>query len=149
MSRACDLLIVDDDVAQLQLLQLLLKELGLPHHCHTVTNGADALDFLRRRPPYESAPRPHLILLDLNLPGKDGCEVLREIKSDPDLRMIPVIIFSQSTSGADVSACYIAKANAYVSKPTDLDSNIRIIEAIERFWLQNAQLPNDLPKLPG
>jgi CheY-like chemotaxis protein len=141
MGRTCDLLIVDDDSAQLRLLQLLLKELDLPHHCHSVTNGDAALDFLHRRPPYESAPRPHLILLDLNLPGKSGCDILREIKSDPDLRVIPVIIFSQSRSKADIQACYSEKANAFISKPNDLDSNIKIIEAIEHFWLKSVQLP--------
>ena len=141
MSRVCDLLVVDDDTAQLQLLQLLLRELELPHHCHNVTTGDAALDFLHRKPPYESAPRPHLILLDLNLPGKTGCDILREIKTDPDLRLIPVIIFSQSQSRADIQACYTEKANAYISKPTDLDSNIKIIEAIERFWLKSVQLP--------
>jgi CheY-like chemotaxis protein len=141
MGRVCDLLVVDDDTAQLQLLQLLLRELDLPHQCHNVTSGDAALDFLHRRHPYESAPRPQLILLDLNLPGKTGCDVLRDIKSDPDLRLIPVIIFSQSRSKSDIQACYTENANAYISKPTDLDGNIKIIEAIEHFWLKNVQLP--------
>lgn len=141
MARVCDLLVIDDDSAQLRLLQLLLKELDLPHHFHSVTNGHAALDFLHRLPPYEWAPRPHLILLDLNLPGKSGCDVLREIKSHPDLRVIPVIVFSQSRSKADIQACYTENANAFISKPNDLDSNIKIVEAIEHFWLKSVQLP--------
>ena len=136
-----DLLVIDDDIGQVQLLRLLLTELGLPHRCHAVHDGRKALDFLHHQGSFGDAPRPDLILLDLNMPGMAGCEVLSRIKHDPELRNIPVIILSQSRDRADVIACYGERANAYIAKPADLDSNLELVQELERFWLQTASLP--------
>src|ERR1700749_4108688 len=96
MGQVFDLLIIDDDRDQVGIIKILLADLGLSHRCHHAASGATGLDFLRHKPPYENAPRPHLILLDLNMPQMDGCEVLRQVKSDLDLLSIPVIMLSTS-----------------------------------------------------
>ena len=134
----CDLLIVDDDIGQMRLLELLLRELGLAHRCHRALNGDAALSFLRKTPPYQDAPRPHLVLMDLNMPGMGGFEALRRIKSDPQLATIPVIILSSSRSAQDVDACYDNHANAYVVKPGDLDAAMAMVRSIDRFWCGTA-----------
>jgi chemotaxis family two-component system response regulator Rcp1 len=140
MGRTCNLLIVDDDFGQAVLVEALLKTLELPHRCHHVTNGALALRFLQKQAPYEGAPRPELILLDLNMPGKNGYEVLREIKSDPNLRSIPVIMLSSSPRSEDVAACYQERANAYIRKADDLGQALQVISSIDTFWLQTVEL---------
>jgi len=127
-------LVVDDNVDQFRLVRMLLKELKLPHDCHYARDGVQALSFLKRRPPFEAAPRPDLVLLDLNMPGMDGYEVLRYIKDDPSLRSIPAIILSCSRAPQDVNACYREHANAFVQKPMDLDDTIRVLKNIDRFW---------------
>ncbi len=134
MGRVCRLLIVDDDMGQVTLMKAMLEALGLGHQCEHVPNGVLALDHLRREP-------PDLVLLDFNLPGKNGCEVLAEIKSDPQLRSIPVIMFSTSRSKEDVQACYERHANAYVRKAGSLDEAMRIVKAIDQFWMQTVELP--------
>lgn len=142
MDRALDLLIVDDDHRQSRLLEVLMAELSLPHRCHLVENGRAAIDFLRRSPSFESAPRPGLILLDLNMPGLSGCDVLGYIKSDPALLSIPVVILSTSDASQDVNACYKAHANAYIQKPTDLQSTLNLLRDIDRFWGKLALSPS-------
>ena len=137
---ACDLLIVDDDAGQVRLLEILLDELGLAHRCHRAFNGDAALLFLRKAPPYQDAPRPHLILMDLNMPDMNGCEVLRRIKSDPQLATIPVIILSSSQSSQDVGACYDNQANAYIVKPGNFDAAMAMMQSIDRFWCGTALL---------
>jgi CheY-like chemotaxis protein len=134
MCSALDLLVVDDDAGELLVLRTLFDELQLHHRCHCVSGGRIALDFLKRNPPYEDAPRPHLILLDLNMPEMSGCDVLSQIKGDPDLRSIPTIIFSSSRSLQDVSDCYQRFANAYVRKPLDLEGTRAILRDLDRFW---------------
>jgi CheY-like chemotaxis protein len=141
MGVAFDLLIVDDDPGQQKLFDTLLADLGLQHRCHYVLSGNLALDFLRRDAPYQDAPRPHLILLDLNLPGMNGYEVLRYIKSDLKYRAIPVVVLSSSPAMKDVDACYREYANAYVQKPTDLEGNIKLLREIDLFWSACALLP--------
>jgi len=140
MGRALDLLIVDDNPGQLKLVQALLQDLGLMHRCHYAQDGPKALDFLYRRTPFEEAPRPHLILLDLNMPGMAGCEVLRLVKSDSALCSIPVIMLSTSEALKDVDACYSEHANAYVVKPRDLESNLNLLRDIDRFWADKSVL---------
>jgi CheY-like chemotaxis protein len=141
MARIFDLLIVDDDPAQLKILCTLLRELNLEHRCHYASSGQQALDFLKHKAPFQGAVRPNLILLDLNMPGMDGCEVLRQIKSDPELRTIPVVMLSSSQAIQDVDACYREHANAYVRKPTDLESNLKLLRDIDRFWAELVVLP--------
>lgn len=136
MGSSLDFLIVDDDVSQLYLVRALLADLGLSHRCHYASSGKVALDFLKRRAPFEQAPRPHLILLDLNMPGMNGCDVLRQIKTDVEFRSIPIIILSSSRSLADINACYEGHANAYLHKPFDLEGTRRILQDIDRFWSQ-------------
>lgn len=142
MARVFDLLIVDDDPAQLRMVQTLLRELRLEHRCQCAADGQQALDLLKRKPPFEKAFRPDLILLDLNMPGMDGCEVLRQIKSDPELRIIPVVMLSSSQAMQDIDACYREHANAYIRKPTDLESNLKLLRDIDRFWADLVVLPN-------
>lgn len=141
MSHVIDLLIVDDDPSQLHLTQILMRDLGLSHRCHYVSNGQDALDFLCRNSPFESAPRPDLILLDLNMPGMHGCQVLQIVKSDVRFNTIPVIVLSNSENATDITACYSQHANAYIRKPLDLESNLQILKNINEFWTRTARLP--------
>jgi CheY-like chemotaxis protein len=141
MSRVLDLLIVDDDPGQRSLIQTSFCELGLSHRCHYVSNGTQALHFLNGVPPFEAAPRPDLILLDLNMPGMTGCEVLHQIKSDPKLLSIPVVMLSDSRAWRDVDACYREHANAYVEKPADLESSLDLLRDIHCFWAVRALMP--------
>jgi|SRR5947209_9378973 len=134
MARIFDLLIIDDDVSQVSLVKSLLRELGLPHRCHHCPTGPETLNFLHRRAPFQRAPRPDLILLDVNMPGMDGCEILRRVKSDPELRSIPVVMLSSSRALKDVDACYSAHANAYIKKPTDLEGNLAFLRRLDQFW---------------
>ena len=136
-----NLLIVDDDVKQAKLFEHLLAELGRHHKCFHAETVSKALDFLRRQRPHENAPRPDLILLDVNMPGKDGCDTLRLIKADPNLRCIPGIMFSASVDYRDVTRCYEQHANAYIRKPLDLDTSLMVVQKIEKFWFHTARLP--------
>jgi two-component system, chemotaxis family, response regulator Rcp1 len=136
-----DLLIVDDDEAQACLFAHLLRKSGIPHRCHHATDGPKALEFLRRKGRYENAPKPQLIILDLNMPGMDGCAVLREIKADPELHCIPVIMFSLATCHDDFDRCYSERANACIRKPDDYEGTLNVVREIERFWFHTAQLP--------
>ena len=140
MGRVFDLLIVDDDPVQLQLVQDLVRELGLLHRCHCVSDGGKALDLLRRRPPFEKAPRPDLILLDLNMPGMHGSEVLHRIKSDLELGSIPVIMLSSSEALQDVDACYREHANA-LFKNQRTSRALALLREIDRFWAELATVP--------
>lgn len=141
MGSVLNLLIVDDEPGQLKLIQALFGELGLRHRCHYATGGCMALDFLHRRAPFENTPRPNLILLDLNMPDMDGCQVLHHVKSDPDLRSIPVVMLSSSQALKDVAACYQEHANAYIKKPTDLESNKNLLRQIDQFWSECVVMP--------
>jgi two-component system, chemotaxis family, response regulator Rcp1 len=139
-----DLLIVDDDLGQIRLFRILLEDLDLPHRCFHASNGHDALRFVRRQPPYQNAPRPELIMLDLNMPGMDGCDFLREIKRDSDLSRIPVIIFSSTNDQREITRCYEENANACIQKPSDYEASLEVVRGIENFWFRTATLPNTL-----
>jgi CheY-like chemotaxis protein len=141
MPHICNLLIADGDFHQVILIESLLHTLGKPHQCHQTSSGSLTLQFLQKQPPYQDAPRPDLILLDLYLSGGTGCEVLRAIKSRPELRSIPVIIVCAGQNEVDVNACYDQHANAVVNRAADLDGAVRVVSAIEQFWLQLAELP--------
>jgi two-component system, chemotaxis family, response regulator Rcp1 len=136
-----NLLIVDDDLSQLRLFEILLEDLGLPHRCFHAPDGPDALKFLRRHPPYQDALRPELIVLDVNMPGMNGCDLLREIKRDPGLKTIPVVMFSSTKNDRDFTSCYEANANACIQKPSDYESSLRVVRILENFWFRTAQLP--------
>lgn len=137
------LLLVEDNPAEARLTQEALRETGLHHDLHVVTDGQMATDFLHRVNGYGHAPVPSMILLDLNLPKKHGREVLQEIKSDPVLSGIPVIILSNSQASEDVNEAYRLCANSYLTKPADLDELFAKIRALVEFWFRNAQLPQD------
>lgn len=136
-------LLVEDNPGDVRLTQEALKQGETEHVLEVVTDGEQALDYLRREDGYESARRPDLILLDLNLPKCDGREVLEEVKSDPELRRIPVVILTTSEATEDVQQAYQNQANCYITKPVDLDDFLTVVRSIEEFWLTTARLPSE------
>jgi two-component system response regulator len=140
-----NILIVEDNNADLMIMREALLETGLPGNLHTVANGEDAIKFLRRVGDYSAAPRPHLILLDLNMPRKNGHEVLQEIKSDRLLMGIPVVVLTTSQADDDISRAYAAHANCYIRKPVDFDSFCEVMRRIETFWFETVSLPATSP----
>jgi len=130
-----EILLVEDSDGDVRLTREALKEGRVANHVSVARDGVEALAFLRREPGYEDASRPDLILLDLNLPRKDGREVLAEIKTDPELRRIPVVILTTSKAEQDVFRAYDAHANCFINKPVDLDQFLNVIRSIEDFWL--------------
>ena len=142
-SRAdvADVLLVEDNPGDVRLTAEALKDARVANRLHVVPDGVEAISFLRRQPGYERVPRPDLILLDLNLPKKDGREVLSEIKSDDELKSIPTVILTTSTSGEDIAASYQLHANSFISKPVDFITFINVVKIIDDFWLGLATLP--------
>ncbi len=136
-----DILLVEDNPGDVRLTREALRAAKVLNRMSVAQDGVEALAFLRRQGPYADAPRPELILLDLNLPKKDGREVLEEIKQDPDLKRIPVVILTTSQAEQDIIRTYNLHANCYVSKPVDLDQFITVIKSIEDFWLTIVKLP--------
>lgn len=136
-----EILLVEDNPGDYRLTKEALKEGKVYNNLYWAKDGFEALDFLKRRGVHASAPRPDIILLDLNLPRKDGREVLSEIKSDDDLRAIPVVILTTSKAEEDVLRSYDLHANCYVTKPVDLDKFIVVVQSIDRFWLTVVTLP--------
>jgi CheY-like chemotaxis protein len=132
---------VEDNPGDVRLTIEALKEAKVRNHLHTVEDGVEALAFLRREGRYAEAPRPDLVLLDLNLPKKTGREVLAEIKDDPDLRRIPVVILTVSQAEQDIVKSYNLHANCYITKPVDLDRFLEVVQSIENFWLTVVMLP--------
>jgi two-component system, chemotaxis family, response regulator Rcp1 len=139
--RAIEILMVEDNPGDVRLTREALKGGKVLNQLHVVEDGVAALDFLYRRPPHEDAPRPDVILLDLNLPKMDGREVLSKIKSDDALKVIPVVVLTTSQAEEDVLRAYRLSANCYVTKPVDLHQFNRIVQAIEEFWLTIVSLP--------
>ena len=142
-SRPIEVLLVEDNPADVRLTQEAFKEGRVTNHLNVVSDGVEAMDFLRRGGNYADAARPDLIFLDLNLPRKDGREVLTEIKTDPRLKTIPVIILSTSGSAADINRSYQLNANCYITKPVDLDQFLNVVRSIEHFWFNIVTLPSD------
>ncbi len=136
-----EILMVEDNPGDVRLTQEALKESKVRNKMHVVEDGVEALAFLRREGQYADAPHPDLILLDLNLPRKNGREVLAEIKEDPDLRRIPVVILTISQAEEDVLKTYDLHANCYITKPVDLDQFIKVVRSIEDFWFGIVKLP--------
>jgi CheY-like chemotaxis protein len=135
------ILLVEDNRGDVRLTRETLRELGLEDALHVARDGVEAMDYLARRGAYADALRPGLILLDLNLPRKDGRAVLRELKEDSDLRRIPVVVLTTSHADEDVRNAYDLHANCYVTKPIELDEFLGALRAIVRFWLQTVRLP--------
>jgi len=136
-----EILLVEDNPGDHRLTQEALREGKVYNNLHWVQDGVDALDFLKRRGKHAHAPRPDIILLDLNLPKMDGREVLSEIKGDEELRTIPVVVLTTSKAEEDVLRSYDLHANCYVTKPVDLDKFIVVVQSIDRFWLTVVTLP--------
>jgi len=141
--KPIDILLVEDNVGDARLAKEALKESKLKNDLHIVGDGIDAMDFLHGKGKFLNAPRPDLILLDLNLPKKDGREVLAEIKNDPDLKRIPVVILTISKAEEDILKTYNLHANCYITKPLDLDQFMKVVRSIEDFWLTIVKLPPD------
>jgi chemotaxis family two-component system response regulator Rcp1 len=136
-----EILLVEDNPADARLTREVFEGGRLSTHLNVVSDGEQALAFLRREGIYESAPRPKLVLLDLNLPRKDGREVLQELKTDAALCRIPVIVLTTSAAESDIMRSYELQANCFITKPLDLDEYFSVVRAIEDFWLATARLP--------
>jgi two-component system, chemotaxis family, response regulator Rcp1 len=141
MNHEPEVLLVDDNPADITLVQEAMAKGGHQCHTHSVGDGEEALAFLRREGPYRGTVRPDLVFLDLNLPKKDGCAVLAEMRASPHLMGIPVVMFSSSRATSDIVRSYEMGANCYVSKPTTLESFFIAVHAIEDFWFGMANLP--------
>lgn len=139
--RAIEILLVEDNPGDVRLTQEVLKEGSVRNRLNVVGDGVEALAYLRKAPPFQDSARPDLILMDLNLPRKNGQEVLGEIKKDSELRSIPVVILTTSKAEQDILETYDLHANCYITKPVDLEQFIRVISMIEDFWFTIVRLP--------
>jgi len=139
--KPIEILLVEDNPGDVRLTQEAFKEGKISNNLNVASDGVEALAFLRQEGKYISVPRPDVILLDLNLPKKDGREVLAEIKEDPDLRRIPVVVLTTSQAEQDILKSYNLHANCYITKPVDLERFITVVKSIETFWLSVVKLP--------
>ncbi len=139
--KPIEVLLVEDDPGDVVMTREALAESKVMNQLHVVSNGEDAMRFLRREAPYEDAPRPGLVLLDLNLPRLDGREVLGLVKGDPDLRRIPVVVLTTSQAEEDVLRSYDHHANAFVTKPVDFDRFLEVVRQVDNFYISVVSLP--------
>ncbi len=140
-SSPVEILLVEDNPGDVRLTREALRDAKVRNNLHVVEDGIKAIEFLRREGEYASAVRPDLILLDLNLPRMSGREVLQEIKADPDLLQIPVVVLTSSQAETDIASSYALHANCFVTKPVDLDQFIHVVRSLEDFWLTIVRLP--------
>jgi len=143
IGKPIDILLVEDNPGDVRLTQEAFKEGKVRNSLHVVADGVEALAFLRKEGAHADAPRPDIILLDLNLPKKDGREVLAEIKEDPDLKRIPVVILTISQAEQDILKSYNLHANCYITKPVGLEQFMTVVRSVEGFWLTIVKLPPD------
>ena len=139
--KQIEILLVEDNPGDVRLTREALKDSKLVNKLHVVGDGDEALAFLHKQNKHANAPRPDLIVLDLNLPKKSGLEVLAEIKEDPDLKCIPVVVLTISKSEAEVLQTYNLQANCFISKPIGLEEFLDVVKSIEEFWLSIVRLP--------
>jgi chemotaxis family two-component system response regulator Rcp1 len=139
--KSIEILLVEDNPADVRLTREIFEN-GAPTHLNVVGDGEQAMAYLRRQEPYADRPRPQLVLLDLNLPKKDGREVLEEMKGDTSLCRIPVVVLTTSAAESDITRSYDLHANCYITKPMDLDEYFEVVGSIKDFWLANARLPS-------
>ena len=140
--KSVEILLVEDNPGDVDLTLEALEEAKLRNNVHVARDGVEAMEFLHRMGDHADAPRPDLVLLDLNMPRKDGREVLREMKEHPDLRRIPVVVLTTSEAEQDVLDAYDYRANAYIVKPVDFEQFFRTVRALEDFWLTVVRLPS-------
>ncbi len=136
-----EILLVEDNPGDVRLTQEGFERAQLHNRMWLAPDGETAIQMLRRRPPHEDVPKFDLVLLDLNLPGFSGLDVLRQMKEDPQLRAVPVVVLSSSSAETDIAASYDGHANCYVTKPSDFEGYVDVVHAIERFWTTVARLP--------
>ena len=141
---AIEVLLVEDSPGDVRLTREAFKDAKVLINLHVASDGAEAMAFLRHEGKHAGAPRPDLILLDLNLPKKDGREVLAEIKESPALKTIPVVILTTSASDEDILKSYTLHANCYIAKPVDLEGFLKVIKSIDNFWLSVVKLPREV-----
>jgi CheY-like chemotaxis protein len=139
--KPIEILLVEDNPGDVRLTQEALREGKIGNSLHVVEDGESAMAFVRREGEFADMPRPDLILLDLNLPRMDGREVLAQIKADPDLKRIPVVVLTTSRAEEDVLKAYELNANCYITKPVDFEQFIKVVSAVEEFWLTIVRLP--------
>ena len=142
-AKPIEILLVEDNPGDVRLTQEGLRDGKVRNRMAVVVDGVQAMNFLHKQAPFTDAPRPDLILLDLNLPKKSGLEVLKEIKGDEELRRIPVVVLTTSQAELDILKSYDLHANAYIAKPVELKQFISVVKAIEDFWLEIVRLPPD------
>jgi two-component system, chemotaxis family, response regulator Rcp1 len=147
-SRPIEILLVEDSPSDTELTLEALRDFKVRNHVSVVEDGVQAMQFLQRQGPYGEAPRPDLIMLDLNLPRKDGREVLAEIKADDHLKAIPVVVLTTSRADQDILRAYQLNANCYIQKPVDFNQFLEVVRSIESFWLFVVTLP-PAPKTGG
>jgi chemotaxis family two-component system response regulator Rcp1 len=140
-AQPLEVLLVEDSPGDVRLTKEALKDAKVHINLRVVRDGIDAMAFLMREGEYATVPRPDLILLDLNLPRKDGREVLKEIKENQELKSIPVVILTTSASEADILRSYLLHANCYITKPVNLDGFLTVVKSIDSFWLSVVKLP--------
>lgn len=140
MPKVFQILIVEDNAGDARIAQEAFKQSDLKINLSFARDGVEAVNFLKRKNDFSNAVKPDLILLDLNLPKKDGKEVLWEIKSDSDLKQIPIVVLSTSESESDINECYSLGANSFITKPIELDSFFKTIKLIEEYWLKTTKL---------
>lgn len=141
--KPIEILLVEDNPADVRLTEEALREGKVKNTLHVARDGVEALEFLRRQGRWKDASRPDLVLLDLNLPRKDGREVLGAIKDDDDLKTIPVVVLTTSSAEADILKSYKLHANCYIQKPVDLEQFVQVVKSIDDFWLTVVRLPSD------
>jgi CheY-like chemotaxis protein len=146
LGEPIDILLVEDNEGDARLAIEAMRDSKLRNTLHHVADGVAALAFLRREGKYSEAPRPGLILLDLNLPRKDGRQVLAELKGDERFKRIPVVVLTVSSAEEDIHKSYNLHANCYITKPIDLEQFLKVVRSIEDFWLTIVQLPNGVPE---
>ena len=140
-SEPIDVLLAEDNPGDVRLTEKAFEEGSVLNNLYTVSDGIEAMKCLRQEGEYADRPRPDLVLLDLNMPGKDGKEVLKDVKADPELRRIPVVILTSSEAEEDILESYDFHANAYLTKPVDFEGFLEVVERIEDFWLTVVRMP--------
>ena len=141
MGRPVEILLIEDSAGDVRLTREALKDAKVLNTLHVARDGVEAMDFLHRRKGYADAPRPDLILLDLNMPRMNGREALKEIKEDPELARIPVVVLTTSAAEKDILESYSLHANCYITKPVDMEQFMAVLKSIEDFWLTIVMLP--------